>query len=91
MDSKKELIESLKKSVKGMHISLMTESDIANVTDIIKTPALDLNRILSGDIYKGIPSKNLVGIVGKIWNIQKFIFSSMYGGVITSRLSTYRY
>jgi len=65
MDSRKELIESLQKSVKGMHISLMTESDIANVTDIIKTPALDLNRILSGDIYKGIPSKNLVGIVGK--------------------------
>jgi hypothetical protein len=38
MDSRKELIESLQKSVKGMHISLMTESDIANVTDIIKTP-----------------------------------------------------
>jgi recombination protein RecA len=60
-----ELIQSLQKKIKGMHISLLTESDIANVSDIIKTPALDLNRILSGDIYKGIPSKNLVGIVGK--------------------------
>jgi len=60
-----ELIKYIAGNARGSHISLMTESDIANVGDVIKTPALDLNRILSGNLYKGIPSRNLVGIVGK--------------------------
>lgn len=59
-DLKKQLI----KNVKGVHVSVMSESDISKSTDFIKTPCLDLNRILSGNLFKGIPNKNLVGITG---------------------------
>jgi len=54
----------LSKNVKGVHVSVMSESDVSKSTDFIKTPSLDLNRILSGNLYKGIPNRNLVGITG---------------------------
>lgn len=59
-----EIKKLLEKNVKGTHVSLMSESDLAHSNDFIKTPSLDLNRILSGNLYKGIPNRNLVGIVG---------------------------
>ena len=55
--------ELLLKNVKGTHVSVMSESDISKSSDFVKTPALDLNRILSGNLFKGIPNRNLVGIV----------------------------
>ena len=61
LDSIKNLIS---KNVKGVHVSVMSESDLSKSTDFIKTPSLDLNRILSGNLFKGIPNRNLVGIVG---------------------------
>jgi RecA/RadA recombinase len=64
----KSILETIKdniqKNVKGAHASVLADSDIASEREWIKTPALDLNRILSGSIFKGIPSKCLVGIVG---------------------------
>jgi recombination protein RecA len=60
----KELKDKIAKNVKGAHVSVLADSDIASTREWIKTPALDLNRILSGSIYRGIPSKCLVGIVG---------------------------
>ena len=60
----KKLQESINKNVKGVHASVMADSDIATDRFWVKTPALDLNRILSGSIHKGIQSRNLVGIVG---------------------------
>jgi len=59
-----ELHKRIAKNVKGVHHSIMSQSDIATITDWIKTPSLDLNRILSGDVHKGIPNRALVGIVG---------------------------
>ncbi len=59
-----DIIGRITKNVKGVHTSVMSESDIARSTDVIKTPSLDLNRILSGNLYKGIPNRSLVGIVG---------------------------
>jgi len=56
--------DSIQKNVKGAHASVLADSDIASEREWIQTPALDLNRILSGSIFKGIPSKCLVGIVG---------------------------
>jgi len=61
LDSIKNL---LLKNVSGTHVSVMSESDLSKSTDFIKTPSLDLNRILSGNLFKGIPNRNLVGIVG---------------------------
>jgi len=59
-----KLNDNIQKNVKGVHASIMAHSDIAKVSDWIKTPSLDLNRILSGDLNKGIPNRSLVGIVG---------------------------
>lgn len=58
------LKKSIEKNVKGVHCSVLGESDIATNRFWLKTPALDLNRILSGSFKKGIQSRNLVGIVG---------------------------
>jgi len=61
-------LEALKKKIKtaskGTHVSVLADSDIASTREWIQTPALDLNRILSGSLFKGIPSKCLLGIVG---------------------------
>jgi len=59
-----DIIKRINDNVKGVHASMMTDSDIATSTDFVKTPALDLNRILSGSLFKGIANRNLVGIVG---------------------------
>lgn len=63
-DILKKIMKDVEKNVKGVHASVLSESDIATSRSWIKTPALDLNRILSGSLYKGIPTRNLVGIVG---------------------------
>lgn len=60
----KKLQEGINKNVKGTHASLMSESNIVTNRYMIKTPAYDLNRILSGSVKSGIQSRNLVGIVG---------------------------
>ena len=59
-----DILKSIQKNVEGTHASVMTESNIASASKWVKTPSYDLNRILSGSLFKGIPSKNLVGIVG---------------------------
>jgi recombination protein RecA len=63
-ESVNKFIAAVKKNIKGVHVSVMTESDIANITETIKTPALDLNRILSGNLSSGIPTRAVVGIAG---------------------------
>jgi recombination protein RecA len=63
-DILKDIIAGVKKNVKGVHAALMTDSDLSGSKKWIKTPSLDLNRILSGSLDKGITTKNLVGIVG---------------------------
>lgn len=63
-DILKKIIKDVEKNVKGVHSSFLSNSDIATSRQWIKTPALDLNRILSGSLFKGIPTRNLVGIVG---------------------------
>lgn len=70
MTVKKELkgIDSLKarlgKAVKGMHVQRMSDSDIAGVRHYFPTPSYDLNRIISGSLFKGIPSRSYTMIVG---------------------------
>lgn len=60
----KKLLDNIKKNVKGMNVTLMSDSTVAVRKEYIKTPSLDLNRILSGDLFKGIPEKTMVGITG---------------------------
>ncbi len=59
-----KLKKDIEKNVKGAHVSVLSESDIAGERFILSTPALDLNRILSGSVKGGIYSRNLVAIVG---------------------------
>ena len=60
----KELQKSIAKNIKGVHCELITNSTITKVEEWVETPSYDLNRILSGSLYKGIPAKTLVGLVG---------------------------
>jgi recombination protein RecA len=53
----------LQDSVKGSHIEILSESTIASSRDWFSTPSYDLNRILSGSLYKGLPSKSLTMLV----------------------------
>jgi len=59
-----KLRQSIEKNVKGAHVSVLADSEIATGRFMLSTPALDLNRILSGSLNGGIPSRNLVAIVG---------------------------
>jgi len=58
-----DLKAKLQKSIKGTHIETLSDSNIASERVWFPTPAYDLNRILSGSLYKGIPSKSLTLLV----------------------------
>lgn len=67
MDDTFDLIQKdLEKNIKGVHVSTLSKSDVYNIKEDewVMTPSYDLNRILSGNIYHGIPTRSLVGIVG---------------------------
>jgi len=59
-----KLQSSINKNIKGVHASMMVDSDIATNRYWVPTPSYDLNRILSGSLYKGLQSRNLVAIIG---------------------------
>lgn len=60
----RELRDKIQKAVKGIHVSVLSESDIADVNEWIITPAYDLNRIITGDLYRGVPQKSFTLIAG---------------------------
>lgn len=62
MDLEK-LKKTLQTSVKGSHVEILSDSTIASEREWFPTPALDLNRILSGSFHKGLPSKSLTLLV----------------------------
>ena len=59
-----KLQKGIEKNVKGVHASILADSQIASNRWWIKTPCYDLNRILSGSLFKGLQSRQLVGIIG---------------------------
>ena len=59
-----ELKKRLQEKCKGSHISILYESDIATIKNFFPTPALDLNRILTGSLFKGLASRTLTLMVG---------------------------
>ena len=59
-----ELRKRIEKSSKGTHVSVMSDSEIAKQTIDIPTPAYDLNRILSGSLFKGLPARSVSLFVG---------------------------
>jgi len=59
-----ELKSNIMKKAKGTHVSILSKSEIATSTGNIPTPAYDLNRILSGSLFRGIPNRTLTLFVG---------------------------
>lgn len=60
----KDLQKSIEKKCKGMHVSVLSDSKITERTEQLTTPAHDLNRIISGSLYGGLPSRTLTMFVG---------------------------
>lgn len=63
MDLEK-LRDTISKKAKGAHVSILSQSEIAASKEWIATPAYDLNRILSGSLFKGLPNKTFTLFVG---------------------------
>ncbi len=59
-----KLQKNISANVKGVHASVMSESEIATERFSVMTPCYDFNRILSGSTRSGIKSRNLMGIIG---------------------------
>ena len=62
--SLEELKNKIAKHAKGAHVSILSQSEIATSKENISTPAYDLNRILSGSLFRGIPNRTLSVFVG---------------------------
>lgn len=59
-----ELKQKIQSKAKGVHVSVLSESTIATTKQWLPTPALDLNRILSGSLFKGLLVKTFTMLVG---------------------------
>ena len=59
-----KLQAGINKNIKGVHASILADSEIAGNRWWVKTPSYDLNRILSGSLFKGLQSRQLIGIIG---------------------------
>jgi RecA/RadA recombinase len=59
-----ELKAKIQKHAKGTHVSILSQSEIAADREVLYTPAYDLNRILSGSLFKGISNKTFTLFVG---------------------------
>ena len=59
-----KLQAGINKNIKGVHASVLADSEIAGNRWWVKTPSYDLNRILSGSLFKGLQSRQLIGIIG---------------------------
>jgi recombination protein RecA len=62
--SLEELRDRISKKSKGTHVSVMSDSEITKHSINIPTPAYDLNRILSGSLFKGLPARSVSLFVG---------------------------
>lgn len=59
-----DLKKKIDKACKGVHCEILSDSDIAKCNSWIATPSYDLNRILSGNLFKGLPEKSLSYLAG---------------------------
>jgi recombination protein RecA len=60
-----DLQKEIEKNVKGVHVATLNQSELAKSDEFVASPAYDLNRILTGDISKGLPTRTLCAIVGQ--------------------------
>ena len=62
--SLEELKRKINANVKGTHTDVLSKSTITSVENYVSTDHYDLNRIISGSIFKGIPEKTMSLLVG---------------------------
>lgn len=60
-----ELKKKIDKKVKGVHCEILSDSEIMNCENWVSTPSHDLNRIISGDLFKGIPERSMIFLAGQ--------------------------
>jgi len=58
------IVDKLNKSSKGSRMMVLSESNISKIETYLFTPTYDLNRILSGSLYKGVAEKTHTLLVG---------------------------
>jgi recombination protein RecA len=58
-----DLKNRLQKNVKGTHIEILAESDIAIINTYLDGPSYDINRIISGSLFRGFPEKSVTCLV----------------------------
>jgi len=58
-----DLKNRLQKNVKGTHIEILEDSDIASINKYLDGPSYDINRIISGSLFKGFPEKSVTCLV----------------------------
>ena len=59
-----EIKDKLLKASKGSRMMVLSESEVSKINEWLYTPTHDLNRILSGSLYKGVAEKTHTLIVG---------------------------
>lgn len=59
-----DIKNKLQESCKGKRVMVLSESEVANINLWLFTPTYDLNRILSGSLYKGVAEKTHTLLVG---------------------------
>ena len=59
-----EIQEKLSKASKGSRMMVLSDSQVSKIEEWLYTPTLDLNRILSGSLYKGVAEKTHTLLVG---------------------------
>ena len=60
-------LDELKKklsSVKGTVVDILSQSEVSAARNWLKTPAHDLNRVMSGDLFKGVPERTFTLFIG---------------------------
>jgi len=58
-----ELRDRLQKNVKGVHIELLDDSEIAAIGALLDGPAFDINRIVSGSLHGAFPERSVTCLV----------------------------
>jgi recombination protein RecA len=59
-----ERLQNRLSGIKGIYVSILSESEIATINNWYDTPCYDMNRITSGSLYKGFPEKSMVVLAG---------------------------
>jgi len=58
-----DLKNRLQKAVKNVHIEILKDSDISLVENYLDGPSYDINRIITGSLFKGFPEKSVTCLV----------------------------